>query len=875
MRQRQYVERQTATPQPKSTPKVAPAQVQAQSELPVPDHEPPDSQLGTNLLEQTATSFGSSAAGAVNPPRSFQPSPLAQIVQPKLTIGEPNDTGYAQASQRYEQEADRVAAAVVQRMHAATGSARGNDPSASNRDSNRAAAAQGGRLIARKPLKHGVVAPNLRLQASSTKSPAAPPGLEHQLQQAQGGGHAMPQELRAKVEPVMGADFSGVRLHTDSQADQLNQSIQARAFTNGANIFFKQGEYAPSSRSGQELIAHELTHVVQQGAAKTKTNASVRTTDDGTAQRKPNKRQPTLIQRTVRGATNKAGDNDELDTGAVGDEALGVLDTAAAYLGTGPTGPAGAPFAGGLPDSAGGAQMGGGALGSQANTVGGVLGAGINLVSYGQSVDRAFEAYQEFKAKKAELETLKGKGDPELYAAISLLEQEKVDAKTDVADNMASIVSAINGVYNGVFTAMNNLAGITQGLSVAIANVTFAIGAGLNAIIGSINAMRDFYSAYKRSKKQAAILQLAEFCGQLTDQVKGELEAKQSSVFDINDHLGSLHFLYRTTQEDLKKKIEAIDQKAATAKDGLSEQDKQQKVELEKKQLDMAIHHQDKIEGYEKELLATKAMMESSRDKVALLSQMTSGLGVSARKNGSKEKLMTGGLNAIGAGGGAALFIATVATVGAAVTPVGWALSGVAAVSILIYTASKFVKRRIRNSNVARMKQEKALIEQAIANGTKTKADTWNRSEYPTDEKKGKFNTFLNKIAPWKKRGKDGKMTLGDRLNHIDGYLAKYDVGAAGDSVYEGILAALTTDQGNQSVEVADDGTQKTFKEATEELMKTLGIDPAKLIDSMNSEDEEAQAKAKKLVLTKMRLIPQGKGGGGSSEEPANPVDEQ
>ncbi|WP_287359229.1 DUF4157 domain-containing protein, partial [Moorena sp. SIO3B2] len=58
------------------------------------------------------------------------------------------------------------------------------------------------------------------------------------------------------------------RVHNDAQSDQLNQSIQARAFTTGKDIFFRQGEYNPGSRGGQELIAHELTHVVQQNQGK-------------------------------------------------------------------------------------------------------------------------------------------------------------------------------------------------------------------------------------------------------------------------------------------------------------------------------------------------------------------------------------------------------------------------------------------------------------------------------------------------------------------------------------------------------------------------------------------------------------------------------
>ena len=67
-----------------------------------------------------------------------------------------------------------------------------------------------------------------------------------------------------KMVSAMGADFSGVKVHTDAKSDKLNKSIQAKAFTTGRDVFFRQGEYNPGSQGGQELIAHELTHVVQQ-----------------------------------------------------------------------------------------------------------------------------------------------------------------------------------------------------------------------------------------------------------------------------------------------------------------------------------------------------------------------------------------------------------------------------------------------------------------------------------------------------------------------------------------------------------------------------------------------------------------------------------
>jgi Domain of unknown function (DUF4157) len=73
------------------------------------------------------------------------------------------------------------------------------------------------------------------------------------------------------MEPRFGADFSGVRVHTDAGADGLNRSLSAKAFTTGRDIYFRQGEYNPGSSSGRSLLAHELTHVVQQNPDKVQT----------------------------------------------------------------------------------------------------------------------------------------------------------------------------------------------------------------------------------------------------------------------------------------------------------------------------------------------------------------------------------------------------------------------------------------------------------------------------------------------------------------------------------------------------------------------------------------------------------------------------
>jgi len=85
------------------------------------------------------------------------------------------------------------------------------------------------------------------------------------IQGARGSGSPLPSALRQKVEEHHQADFSSVRLHTDSQADNLSRQMNARAFTIGSDIFFKEGAYAPGTPKGDKTLHHELTHVIQQG----------------------------------------------------------------------------------------------------------------------------------------------------------------------------------------------------------------------------------------------------------------------------------------------------------------------------------------------------------------------------------------------------------------------------------------------------------------------------------------------------------------------------------------------------------------------------------------------------------------------------------
>jgi hypothetical protein len=90
--------------------------------------------------------------------------------------------------------------------------------------------------------------------------------LESSLQSSKGSGVALPAQTRQDMESHFGADFSQVRIHNNAQAVQMSQDLQAHAFTYGNDIYFNSGKYDTNSSSGNHLLAHELTHVVQQGS---------------------------------------------------------------------------------------------------------------------------------------------------------------------------------------------------------------------------------------------------------------------------------------------------------------------------------------------------------------------------------------------------------------------------------------------------------------------------------------------------------------------------------------------------------------------------------------------------------------------------------
>ncbi len=210
-------------------------------------------------------------------------------VQPKLKVGQPGD--------KYEVEADRVADEVVNNRYAVTQS------SLYSSKSNAVQIKQKSE-IKEKPLAENISPLIQKKKEEEEELQMQPNEKEEEVLQAQteeeeeeiqaqieekrkevvqtklmgetmspvestlkaGGNHGNKLDLatRAEMEQGFGADFSDVNVHTDSRAIQMNKQLGAQAFTRGKDIYFNEGKYNPDSTDGKHLLAHELTHTIQQ-----------------------------------------------------------------------------------------------------------------------------------------------------------------------------------------------------------------------------------------------------------------------------------------------------------------------------------------------------------------------------------------------------------------------------------------------------------------------------------------------------------------------------------------------------------------------------------------------------------------------------------
>jgi hypothetical protein len=106
---------------------------------------------------------------------------------------------------------------------------------------------------------------NVQRKAAGTVAPGEAPPIVHEVLRST--GQPLDAATRAFMEPHFGRDLSGVRVHADDKAAESAEAVQARAFTVGQKMVFGRGEYAPQTSTGRQLLAHELTHTIQQGFA--------------------------------------------------------------------------------------------------------------------------------------------------------------------------------------------------------------------------------------------------------------------------------------------------------------------------------------------------------------------------------------------------------------------------------------------------------------------------------------------------------------------------------------------------------------------------------------------------------------------------------
>lgn len=160
--------------------------------------------------------------------QTVQGKPASPFFQAKLSVNQPNDP--------YEREADTVANAVVQKK-------------------------PGIQRVCTECEKENE---EMVQQKSEGTGGTASQTLSNRVERSAGKGRSLPQKTLHEMQSSFGIDFRHVNIHTDSASVQMNKELNAQAFTHGSDIYFNSGKYNPETSGGKQLLAHELTHVVQQ-----------------------------------------------------------------------------------------------------------------------------------------------------------------------------------------------------------------------------------------------------------------------------------------------------------------------------------------------------------------------------------------------------------------------------------------------------------------------------------------------------------------------------------------------------------------------------------------------------------------------------------
>ncbi len=228
------------------SPQQATAQLRRQESATVDQHHSPVSALGRSALS------AENQHGLLQLQRQYGNAYVQRLVQrsriqPKLTMGEPGDP--------YEREADEVASRVVRYQEQMSHSP-GFLPSVNPNP-----------IVVQPMLQREMSSfpeEEEALQAKGDGVAEVMPSLEERITTKAGTGQPLPESVQRQMEDSFNASFDGVRIHTDTEAAQLNRSLHAEAFTYGNDIYFGANRFDPSSKGGTELLAHELTHTLQQ-----------------------------------------------------------------------------------------------------------------------------------------------------------------------------------------------------------------------------------------------------------------------------------------------------------------------------------------------------------------------------------------------------------------------------------------------------------------------------------------------------------------------------------------------------------------------------------------------------------------------------------
>ena len=210
---------------------------------------------------------------AMRSPLPMQPAPFFQAKG--LKVGAAGD--------RYEREADAMANAVIHRSAAAP-VVQQQDISTIQRESlatpledEKLSTAEQrmeeDKLVQEKPelqmMEEEEEEPTVQIKgeagAGTTRS-----SLTHTIESTAGRGRPLSVPTQAEMQSAFGVNFSSVNIHTDATSVQINRQLRAQAFTHGRDIYFNEGKYRPETSEGKHLLAHELTHVVQQTDTKDK-----------------------------------------------------------------------------------------------------------------------------------------------------------------------------------------------------------------------------------------------------------------------------------------------------------------------------------------------------------------------------------------------------------------------------------------------------------------------------------------------------------------------------------------------------------------------------------------------------------------------------